>query len=348
MGRFSLDKERFYEKVTRLTFFFSLLVVLIHGYNIPLFLGENGYQGLGLVVYHIEYFIAEVLGPIAVPGFFMLSAYLFYRNFSWDQLGRKWTSRIKSILVPYIVWNALYYFGYVVFRRVPALEGIVGSGEVPLSLANLADAIMNFTYNPVFWYLYQLILLIALAPVIYCLLFNKYLGIVALAAMGTAIHYHIYFPYLNMDALFYYSAAAFMALHGREWVEGDKKTVGAGILLLLASVFSYRIWSSMGLVLFLVLYRLLLPSAAWLLMDQCRRGQLKPWMKNGFFLYAIHFILVRGLSKALSLVLPHNGFWALAVYVIVPITAVAAAWGIGEILRRKIPPLWRVLSGGRS
>ena len=77
---------------------------------------------------------------------------------------RKWSSRIRSVLVPYIVWNSLYYFGYVIGSRLPYISDVIGKGKIPFGLLETVDAILNYTYNYVFWYLYQLILLILLAP----------------------------------------------------------------------------------------------------------------------------------------------------------------------------------------
>lgn len=342
-----MSETGFRKKVTGITFIFSMLVVFIHGNNIQLFLDPENSGGLGTAVSYLEIFMAEVLGPIAVPGFFMLSAYLFYRNFSWSQLERKWISRVKSVLIPYIAWNALYYLGYVIFRRIPALEGIVGEGAVPLGLNFLVDAIVNFTYNPVFWYLYQLILLIALAPVIYCIVFNKYLGVVALAAIGTALHYRIDFPHLNMDALFYYLFAAFAGVHCKRWVEEAGPGKLAGITLLIFGGLCYLISYKYNLVLFTVLYRLLTPVAIWFLADGLADREVKPWMSNGFFLYAFHFIIVRALNKGFAMVLMHTPLTALLVYLAVPAATVYIAWKTGAFLSKKIPPLWYLLSGGR-
>ena len=130
--------------------------------------------------------------------------------------------RVKSVLIPYIIWNFLYYMGYVCLRRIPALTAIVGEGEIPFSMPVLADAIINFTYNPVFWYLYQLIILIALAPVIYLVLRDRRLGAGALVLLAVAIACYAGIPWLNLDALFYYlSLIHIYAYDKKECHKGD-------------------------------------------------------------------------------------------------------------------------------
>ena len=79
-----------------------------------------------LKVAGIERILGERLGQIAVPGFFMVSSYLFFRGFCWEKLIPKWRSRIRSLVLPYLLWNFLYYIGYVAATRLPGLSGVVG------------------------------------------------------------------------------------------------------------------------------------------------------------------------------------------------------------------------------
>lgn len=66
-------------------------------------------------VYHVygfvSYFLGGVVGRIAVPLFFLISGYLFFRwteGFSWEIYKGKISKRIRSLLVPFLLWNALY------------------------------------------------------------------------------------------------------------------------------------------------------------------------------------------------------------------------------------------------
>ena len=107
-----MTEKQFRNKTTFVTFLLSLLVVFIHRYNIDLYLGAGPYgTAPDRAAAFLEHFIGDVLGPVAVPGFFMMSAYLFYRNVSWSSLPDKMLRRVKSVLIPYIIWNFLYYMG---------------------------------------------------------------------------------------------------------------------------------------------------------------------------------------------------------------------------------------------
>ena len=113
-----MEEKQFHNQVYWITFLFSLLVVWVHSFNAELYLGA---MQAAAGVKRLEWILGEGLGQISVPGFFMVSSYLFYRRFNWSRLLPKWKSRIRSILVPYLIWNFLYYAGYVTATRIPAI-----------------------------------------------------------------------------------------------------------------------------------------------------------------------------------------------------------------------------------
>ncbi|MGN0157569.1 MAG: acyltransferase family protein, partial [Brotaphodocola sp.] len=133
-----MTESIFSKKITWFSFVFSLLVIWVHSYNAELYLGGTQWAE---PVGHLEYAIIDWVAQIAVPGFFMISGYLFYRNFDMSRLQSKWESRIQSVLVPYIVWNFLYYIGYVVSSRLPWIEEVVGKGKIPFRLDAAVDAV---------------------------------------------------------------------------------------------------------------------------------------------------------------------------------------------------------------
>lgn len=341
-----MQENRFRNKIYWFTFLFSILVIWVHAYNSELFLGKTENAAL---LYRLEHGIGDTIAQIAVPGFFMISSYLFYRNFTWEKLWPKWNSRIRSILVPYILWNTIYYLGYVISSRIPVLKEVVGKGVVPFRLLTAVDAILHYTYNYVFWYLYQLIILIILAPVLYAVLKRRYLGLAAVVLVGVGVYRGISLPQLNMDALLYYSAAAYAALHGRRFVEEWSRRTGLLGLCILVGVTAYRF--APGPVgdstLAVVLFRLAVPLALWMMVSEQVLWPARAWMKYNFFLYAIHFALVRLINKTAAAVLPSVWYLPLAIYILMPAVLVLISYLAGEVLRRYAPGVWRAVNGGR-
>ena len=197
-----MNEEQFRSRIYWVTFLFSMLVVWVHSYNGELFLGLTGQAAM---VDRIERAVGEQLGQMAVPGFFMVSAYLFYRRFTWEKLLYKWKSRVHSVLIPYFLWNFLYYMAYVMATRIPAITRLIGKTAVPFDGGQLVRAVAFYGYNPVFWYLFQLILLIALAPLVWLLMRSNAVAALTFAALALMIWKGRYFPLLNADALLYLS-----------------------------------------------------------------------------------------------------------------------------------------------
>ena len=105
-----MGETQFRSKIYWLTFCFSLMVVWVHSYNWELFLGQT-LEGNAVAL--VERIFGESLGQMAVPGFFLVSGYLFFRTFALKGLLGKWGSRVRTVALPYVLWNLLYYAGYL-------------------------------------------------------------------------------------------------------------------------------------------------------------------------------------------------------------------------------------------
>lgn len=342
-----MTESVFSKKVTWFSFVYSILVIWVHSYNAQLYLGETR---CGALVGAWEYAVIDWVAQIAVPGFFMLSGYLFYRNFDMSKLRQKWENRIRSVLIPYILWNFLYYMGYVIGSRIPWMDEVVGKGVIPFQLETMTDAIINHTYNYVFWYLYQLIFLILLAPILYFILTNTWRRCLFFAWLGVILFLDLRLPILNADAFFYYSAAASAALTNPSLIEQDeptKKSGKAGRILIVFGVVSYGLGLRYGIPIGFVLCRFLGVTGLWLMVSGKKLPEVKSFMKNNFFLYAIHFGIVRFLNKAFAQVF--SGIWAVPVLLFIgmPILVLGISTAAANIMKRWTPRMWKIFSGGR-
>lgn len=349
-----MNEEQFRSRIYWVTFLFSMLVVWVHSYNGELFLGLTGQAAM---VDRIERAIGEQLGQMAVPGFFMVSAYLFYRRFTWEKLLYKWKSRVHSVLIPYFLWNFLYYMAYVLATRIPAVTRLIGKTAVPFDGGQLVRAVAFYGYNPVFWYLFQLILLIALAPLVWLLMRSNATAALTFGALALIIWKGWYFPFLNADALFYYSAGAWAALHReREGRFAESGRIGdwavaAGVLAFLGT--AAVLFGRPGMALWqnplqTVLIRFVMAAAAWMAVSLAPLPPAFAWMKQNFFLYAVHFALVRLVNKAGALVLGGNAAAALGIFLVMPAVMAFASYGLSSLLGRFLPGVYGVLSGGRA
>ncbi|MBQ7796348.1 MAG: acyltransferase [Lachnospiraceae bacterium] len=351
-----MQEKRFRNQISWLMFSFSILVIWVHSYNVELFAG--GQQGPAWErAAQIETFWSVGIGQIAVPGFFLMSSYLFFRNFSLEKLAGKWKSRFFSVAVPYAVWNLLYYLGYVAATRLPMVERVVGKDPIPFTIEETLRAVLHYSYAPIFWYLYQLVILLVLAPAVYALVKNKIIGFCYLAALIAALYFRMDTGHPNTDALFYFSFAAYAAVHFRTWLEakGTGDRILAGLAVMIVAIFCYGTMKTPGTnVLWTIMYRLLTPVSLFLMTSSVELPETKPWMRQSLFLYAIHFIVVRFMNKGSAMILADVLSEemmcpaALGIYFAIPVVVVMVSYLMARILSHVAPPLWRILSGGRN
>ena len=377
-------ERRFHDQVSWLMFIFSIFVIWVHSYNVDLFSG-GAQDGIWSLANRIENFVSVGLGQIAVPGFFLLSSYLFFRNFSWDKLPRKWKSRVFSVLVPYVVWNIIYYLGYMAASRLLAMRSVVGRDVIPFTVQEIWRAVSQYAYAPIFWYLYQMVFLIIVSPVIYALVKNRAIGLFWILGLVFAVHLHLDMRHPNTDALLYYSVAAYFAVHRRGLVErsmaekedavrthqGDKnmedsadavipnfvrrRCVAEGVAGIIVAIFCYRRMMIPGAdVLWTCFYRMAVPMTCWAFACGIRLPKVKPWMRQSMFLYAIHFIVVRFVNKGTAVMTRSltgtttAAGISLIVYFLLPAIVVIVSYILAKFLVRLLPGVWRVLSGGRK
>lgn len=355
------EEAWFRNKVYWLSFLFSILVVWAHSLNGELFVtGQAELEALQ----RLEHLAASRLAQIAVPGFFMISSYLFYRNFQLNNLMEKWRSRLRTILLPYLLWNALYYAAYAAVTRIPAIRQFIGKPPVLLTLREFMEALLYYGYNPVFWYLFQLILLILLAPVLYLILRRTISGLLFLLLLIVCLWNGVSLPRLNLDALFYYSAAAFLAL-GRDrlgnplehrpsgslreqWKRSFSQITMLAVLFLLLRLLSIPGALLHAHPLHTVLIRLWGVCTAVCVIRIVPLPPAADLIKNSFFLYAVHFPWVRLFNKSAALILPSTPASALFMFVMMPVFILLITWVISSIMKKFLPGVYLLLSGGRG
>lgn len=334
-------------KIGWFQFFCSIMVIWSHAGNAELFLGKLD-RNHPLMVF--EYQLIPAVARISIPCFLMISGYLFYRGFAMKDLPGKWKRRVKTLLIPYLIWNLLYYFGYLAASRISALEKIINRPGIRFSAADMVRAMLFYRSNPVFWFMYQLIILVALAPVLYLILKGIRRGILFLAVLLGGILFRVSLPLVNLDALLYYCAAAFLALHGRRFIEGrwTYRRALTGIVCLIWGIAISTPYYTRSFIPCIVVYHMLAVLGLWLLADEDWLKGWKPWMGDTFFIYAFHFIPVRFINKAAAGWLKGNAAAAGLLYLLMPVPAIGLCCVAAGFLRRFSPAVWKVLNGGRG
>lgn len=150
------------------TFFIcSLMVVGIHSYNIT-------EKTVNTAAGYIESFLCHGIFIAAVPIFFFFSGYLFFRNIGITKdVFNKMKTRAKSVLMPFLVWSALYLLIFTIGSFTPFFS----SDGVSFDPLDILKGIVFYRYCFPLWYMYQLVMFVLLTPLINILLKNRYFSL---------------------------------------------------------------------------------------------------------------------------------------------------------------------------
>lgn len=154
-----------------------VLVVFLHSYN----LGYSDFEASGNTVINLNYltqnFISQGIARIAVPLFFFISGVLYYYRFDLKLItyANKTNKRLKTLLMPYVLWSIIGALLYLVLQINPLTIGFFGDNEEQIVNYSFNKLLSIIFFQPIpfqLWFLRDLFILILLAPIIDIL--NKY------------------------------------------------------------------------------------------------------------------------------------------------------------------------------
>lgn len=355
------------------TLFLSVLVIFVHSTHFSLAslqaVPHADFFSTSFLI-KIEFFFSEFLGQVAVPGFFFLSGFLFFRGLddvkSW---GRKLKSRVFSYVLPYLLWNSVMTLLYLSF------------GKAEWSLKGLWEGIFLYRFNPVFWYFYQLILLSFCLPFM-AILVILIRGNTAINRAGTGsamsplflcfpllflllVYFQVDIPFVNEDAAFYYFLGGSFALlwDGRKLFLPSFPLLVFALfcytqtllphaigILLLATVF-YRL----GMALFFL--SLFMKKEGSILLMKREKSILQTLSEMSFYIYASHYLFLRLWFFLQSFLETRTAAFTgdagrdafkLFFYLLSPVYCLFLAYLTGKGMKRLSPGLWKLLNGGRG
>ncbi len=306
--------------------------------------------------------IVRLAGSTAVPLFFVMSGLLFFRNFSFTAgcIAEKFTRRARTLLLPYLLWNAGVLALFFVMQSLPGLSAYFSGSRKPVSDFGWYDylnAFLAFEGYPVafqFWFIRDLMVLVLLSPLVWLIARG-------IPKLGLAVFFVLWFLdpgrvfNLSYVAVFFFFLGALMSVEDWDlsWIDRHgRKLLAAFALLLLVNTGSMgwtpliAAWLGAPLVLLGI-------ASAWYLSGKAEAvvgaRSLLLWLAPfSFFVYAAHEPLLDGLKKiALKLIPSCTSFVSLAVFLLAPVVAIVLTLLAGYVLWRMAPVAYRTLTGGR-
>ena len=163
-----INKQRLSEAITWLRFPLIFLIILLHCYSTVRLPGDHG------LYFRIIYPFSLWLGETGVPGFFFISGFLFFH--SQKRYPQKLETRFHTLLIPYLLWNALLLGLYIIVFIAGYPQDINGKSISDYTFIDYVRAFWdrgsydNGNFVPIlcpFWYIRNLLIMSVLSPLFY-------------------------------------------------------------------------------------------------------------------------------------------------------------------------------------
>lgn len=284
-----------YDVIRQLRFPMIVLVTFAHSYGevaegFSLLTSEwNTYEFLKLLV-------SQTLVKVAVPVFFIMSGYLFFANvekWSLKVYKAKMLRRMKTLLIPYLIWNLLMAvklktFSWSIFWVFWCPAGIQTDwfGQVQM---------MTAPANMPLWFLRDLLVVSLFTPIIYILV--KKLGYCLIAVLTVLYLSGIcaFIPGLSAYAIYFFSFGAFLSIRSMDLVETFKRlewpAYGLSLIFAISMLLTYQasIFSSL-----MLCFRLTGAFAVFCLVSRIlsstHRRLPQVVSNSSYFIYLTHYV----------------------------------------------------------
>lgn len=323
-----------------------ILIVCVHVDYTTLALVPHNALSNGMV-----FLFTRVFARVSTPAFFFISGYYFFfpkenkESFDLHLYKSKLKRRIKSLLVPYLFWNLLFF----VFKFA------MDRGEARFSLMQLAGYPVPFAIQ--FWFIRDLMIMVLCSPLIYWIIrktkFVSVLLLLVLWLMDTGFE--------MCNSLLFFFMGAYFSIEKKDVVGLLKKIkyyplILFFIFIILNFVFNFSASDSMfdlqGNRQVYYLCRTLgmvsVFSAAYFLTKRLKLKAVSIAGSFTFFLFATHVALTRWVCTPLLYKFFNNGSMDYLILYFLPIIlSIVASFLAYLALRKVFPKLLAVVCGGR-
>ena len=303
------------------------------------------------------FFIVET----CVPFFFMISGYLFFRTYQSCKWREKLQSRVKSLLVPYLLWNIFYAVVMISLQKA----GLVSNMQIVNSLSGVISCV-NSEFSPL-WFVKYLMIFVCISPLMYYVLRNRILGLLIILVFMLINAYNYYIGNmqvpLNVNAnnlimliyqYIFFVTGSYGALCFKRQIEifsAMRSKISMFVLLLLiAFYFGYIV--HFGDVITNHLFRWMWCVSLWFVCDLFPECKVRSWMKYSFFIYCAHMIFVMCFQGVTNIIYMKTSglkpYLEISEYLWLPILTIYVLIKIGNILKIHVPKFWSLITGSRG
>lgn len=345
--------EKESKRFSDLKFVGIILIVLIH---------MSSDAGMESVADFIIYIFSQIIARSAVPVFFMLSGILLYRKqFKWKENIKK---KIKTLVIPFVFWNTLWLVVFWMAQKIPSLDFLFKNPMNRVGDFSIFDwidaylAIFQRTKPFVYplWFIKDLLILNCFAPLIKNIVDRIPKGI--LVILFALYLCRVNLRFIEIQSIVWFTFGYYIVKYNIriETIQSKvKKSAVAGyivvVLCLAFAEFHYQrnIYIVHELV---IIYGVVMMISEIDIADRLHNEKALHIWKNcvsgTFFVFCAHEWTLLFVRKIIQKVLPNNQILDVLCFFLVPIFVIAALLFIAEMMKRRMPELYRIIVGSRN
>lgn len=344
--------QRLSEAISWLRFPLIFLIILLHCYSTVGLPGDHG------LYFRVIYPFSLWLGETGVPGFFFISGFLFF--LSKKSYQQKLKTRFHTLLIPYLLWNAILLALYILAYAAGYPQDINGKNIADYTLV---DYIRTFwdrgsfddgNFVPIlcpFWYIRNLLIMSILSPILYYLI--KYVREVFLFVVAIWWLFTPHNAFISQTVLFFSLGAYFSILEKNPldtFSEQKKLFIALCIAFAISDIVVHTLYvTSINLQLHRLALIFNIP-VLFLLADYCcRHGFDSKLLPNAaFIVFSVHYPIVVVMRKVCAAKLGYaSDLIHIPLYFLCVIIATVISILIYVCLDRYMPKVKNILSGNR-
>ena len=346
---------------------FPLIVAVVFIHSIPedvVFNGLSAIVNYNLSIYEgVRYFVSEVVARIAVPIFFFISGFLYFRKVDCFNIGiylQKLNKRWKSLLIPYLFWNLVVILLFYLTQIF--LKGLLSGNNLLVTdytWQNWLRAFWNgntgenMPINYPLWFIRDLMVVVVFSPIVYWGIKRLQFFFILLLGMLWFFNWWIDVIGFSIVAFFFFSYGAYWGINRMNFVKAYNR------------LFPYSLWMYIILAVCNLLFRkydwciyihnvgILVGLSAFVsLIAYCLKKQfwqLNTYLANSsFFIYVYHGMPLALIMKCLvKFTYPQTNISFILLYLICPVITIIIGLWIYKILIKCLPKFMVLVTGGR-
>ena len=359
----TIDKDAS-NRISWIQFACAIVVVFDHTFDYINY-GQATKNVLESVIYFLTMLLVTGLVYSAMAIFFFVSAFLLYKDFDENNVKAwyigKLKSRFKSLVIPYLLWNAIWT---ILFLFV----GILDKGNNTNitnnpTIYDFLNGVFFAAYNEVFWYVKALIIYVIISPLI-GIIAKKYKGLIIVIGFFLSVIPGIFRGplsfYNNCFNNFFWALGTYAAMTPREKnIQKPNRTIQFIIFIISLSIITFirisnirqtadfisSIFINIGLSILVLIVAMCFYS---LVTDYLVNKKVRWYTKSSFMIYALHKPFEQAFNKVVAklfspTLLAHliNVFGGVTFTFIVVLTAV-------KVMNYVCPKLLLILNGQRK